>query len=62
MLRAYARVFPEESYFVDRALKFRVAVLEEFDCLVRDGLPIDSPEAKETESEPFIEAVAFTQA
>lgn len=45
VLQAYAREFPEESYFVDRALKFRQAVAREFDRLVREGAPIaDLPE------------------
>ena len=47
---------------MDRTLKFRVAGLEEFERLVRDGLPIDLPEVEEAESEPFVEAVVFAQA
>lgn len=61
-LRAYAQAYPEESYFVNRTLKFRVAVLEEFERMVLAGLQVDLPEVEETESEPFIEAVAFAQA
>lgn len=44
---------------MDRALKFRVTVLEEFERLVRNGLIVDLPEVEETELESFAEAVAF---
>lgn len=62
VLLAYAREFPEEAYFVGRTLKFRASVLQEFERLVRDGLPVDLPEAEEIESEPFVEIAAFAQA
>jgi hypothetical protein len=56
-LLAFARAHPEEAHFVDRALMFRQAVLDEFNRLVSDGVPVNqSPEAEETESESVSES------
>lgn len=63
VLRAFAQAHPEEFYFVDRSLKFRVAVAREFERLVRDGTSItDLPEVEELELDASTEAVAFAQA
>jgi hypothetical protein len=58
-LRAYARAHPEEAHFVDRVLKFREAVAQEFERLVRDGVPVaDLLEVEEQESYPAKETFA----
>lgn len=62
VLLAYAETFPEEAYFVERVLKFRVAVLEEFDHLVRDGLQVNSPEEEGTELDAIEETYAVAHA
>ena len=59
VLRVYALAFPEDAHWIERTLMFRSTVLEEFNRLVREGVSMtDLPEAEETESEPFTEAMA----
>jgi hypothetical protein len=61
-LRAFALAHPEEAHFVDRALKFRSAVLEVFDALVSDGvLANQSLEVEQAESDLLEEPVAIAQ-
>ena len=63
ILRAYMRQSPEDSWWIERSLKFRQDVLAEFDRLVLDGAQAaDLPEAEETESEPFTDAIALAPA
>jgi hypothetical protein len=63
ILRAYMRQSPEDSWWIERSLKFRQDVLAEFDRLVLDGAQtVDLREVEETASEPFAEAMTFAQA
>jgi hypothetical protein len=41
-LCAFARAHPEEAHCINRNLKFRSRVLQEFERLVRDGLETDA--------------------
>jgi hypothetical protein len=62
VLRAYVQAYPGEAYFVDRALKFRASVLEEFERLVRKGVPVANlPEVEETELDASEEALVGAQ-
>jgi hypothetical protein len=42
-LRAFARAQPEEAHGIERSLKFRFLVAQEFDRLVQDGVPVGEP-------------------
>jgi hypothetical protein len=50
VLRAFAQAHPEETYSIDRNLKFRLSVAREFERLVREGVPV-AELAEEEESE-----------
>jgi hypothetical protein len=53
VLRAFARAHPEEAYSIERSLKFRQAVAQEFERLVREGVPVaDVPQEEESELDP----------
>ena len=59
-LHAFAKAHPEVAHAIEKSLKFRQAVLQIFEHLVCDGVPVsDSPEADERESEPLTEQIAF---
>jgi len=61
-LRAFARAHSENAAFIEKSLKFRCRVLEEFDRLVREGIPVgDLREADEPESDAVEEAFAVAQ-
>ena len=53
-LREFAAVYPEEQPMIDRVLKFRAAVLAEFNRLVTEGAEADSEEIEETESQEMV--------
>ena len=54
---------PDDGEWIGATLKFRSDVLEEFDRLVRDGVPVTGyAEAEECEPSVFVEAVAFALA
>lgn len=58
VLKAFAEANPHEAHWIESSLKFRLAVLSEFERLVREGLPaVDLPEGEEPESEPLVDAV-----
>lgn len=58
VLRAFARANVEDAYWIDSNLKFRQAVVSEFNRLLREGPPVpDLPEVEETESGGFVDAV-----
>lgn len=61
-LLAFAKANPQEAHWVESTLKFRSRVLEVFEGLVHEGLPVAvSPEVEECEAGPSIEASAFAQ-
>jgi hypothetical protein len=56
-LCAFVKENPGDTLWIEAALKFRQGVLEVFDALVSDGIPVNqSAEAKETERGPLSEA------
>lgn len=61
VLRAYALENPRDARWIEASLKFRVTVLEAFDHLVRDGLPVGLLEVEETDLGASTEAVVFAQ-
>lgn len=63
VLRAFVRVNPEDGEWIEATLKFRSDVLDEFDRLVREGVP-ESPLPEVAESSPslFSDALAFALA
>ena len=62
-LRAFVRANPGDGEWIEATLKFRSDVLEEFDRLVRDGIPA-TPLVEVAESPPsfFTDALAFASA
>jgi hypothetical protein len=63
VLLAFARAHPEEAHGIEKNLKFRQAVLEEFERLVRDGVSVaDLPEVEESEFDATEETYAVAQA
>ena len=53
VLRDFALADPVEAPFIVQAIKFRAAVLETFNRVVREGVQaVDLPEVKETDLEP----------
>ena len=48
-MRAFSQAHEEEAYFMDRAVMFRKAVLDEFNRLVRAGAARTDVEVEETE-------------
>jgi hypothetical protein len=63
VLLAFAWAYPEEAYGIDRTLKFRQAVLEEFERLVREGVRVaDLPEVEESEFDSPEETYAVAHA
>lgn len=61
-LRAFAVAHVQDSHWIFASLKFREAVAQEFERLVRGGVPVtDFPEAEEMELGASTEAVAFVQ-
>jgi len=57
VLRAFADANPHEAHWIESSLKFRSAVLEEFNRVVRDGVPDAEPQ--KTESDSFKDAVSL---
>src|SRR5690348_13418338 len=48
VLRAFAQVHSEEAHSIDRNLKFRLSVAQEFECLMCEGVPVaELPEVEE---------------
>jgi hypothetical protein len=63
VLRAFAQAHPEEAHSIERNLKFRLSVAREFECLVREGIPVaDLPEVEEQESDTPEETYAVALA
>jgi hypothetical protein len=54
VLRAYSRMHAEDAHWIESCLKFRSRVLEEFERLVREGVPV-ADELEVEESEPAVE-------
>src|SRR6266851_178755 len=51
VLRAFARAHPENAAFIEKSLKFRILVAQEFGRLVREGISLaELPEVEEPES------------
>lgn len=62
VLRAYAQRHPEEAHFIETTLKFRSRVLQDFEHLVRGGLPVvDLPETEESHLDGAGETYAVAQ-
>jgi hypothetical protein len=61
-LQSYARANPDDAQWVERSLRFRQVVLEEFERLVALSTSVDFPEVTERDSEPFSDALAFAPA
>ena len=63
VLRAFVRANPDDGEWIEATLKFRSDVLEEFNRLVRDGIPA-TPLAEIADSplSLFTDALAFAQA
>ena len=63
VLRAFAQAHPEERAFIERAIKFRKAVLEEFNRLVREKAAFpESVEIDISGPESFTAPPAFAPA
>lgn len=61
-LRAFARKYAEDAHWIEATLKFRQAVLLEFERLVAEGVPIgEVPEADESESDAAEKTYAEAQ-
>jgi hypothetical protein len=53
VFRKYAKAHVEDAHWIDACLKFRKAVAEEFECLLRAGAAaIDLPEVDDGELDP----------
>lgn len=62
-LCAFAKANPHEAHWIELTLKFRSRVLEVFERLVREGIPVaDLPEVEEMELGASTEAVTFAPA
>lgn len=63
VLLAFAQAYPEEAYSIHRTLRFRQAVLEEFERLVGAGASVaDLPEVEESGFDSPEETYAVGQA
>jgi hypothetical protein len=61
-LRAFALANPEEAHGIERSLKFRFLVAQEFERLVREGIPLaELQEVDEPESGAAEETYAGAQ-
>ena len=58
-LRAFARANTRDAHWIESRLMFREAVLREFECLVRDGIPASFAEVEDLELGASTETLAF---